>query len=104
MDSDEQDIGHMTSVRRTLGGMSASPAAPEPVPPGYIVFDLEVHDAAGYAAYRLDGQASIRRFGGRVLSGDPAPAGIVEPLEGEWLTKRLVITQLAGNAIACASK
>jgi uncharacterized protein (DUF1330 family) len=55
------------------------------------VFDLDIHDPDGYAAYRLDGQASIRRFGGRVLSGDPAPEGVVELLEGEWLTKRLVI-------------
>ena len=84
---------------------SASSAAPESgdhVPAGYIVFDLEIHDAAGYAAYRLDGQASIRRFGGRVLSGDPAPAGIVEPLEGEWLTKRLVITEFPTIDIARA--
>ena len=66
------------------------------------MFDLEIHDAEGYAAYRLDGQASIRRFGGRVLSGDPAPEGIVEPLEGEWLTKRLVITEFPTVDIARA--
>jgi hypothetical protein len=29
------------------------------VPRGYVVFDLEIHEPAGYAAYRLDGQASI---------------------------------------------
>src|SRR5260370_32255238 len=76
--------------------MSLSPVAAQRgqlVPRGYVVFDLEIHDANGYAAYRLDGQDSIRRFGGRVLSGDPAPEGIVESLEGEWLTKRLGITE-----------
>jgi uncharacterized protein (DUF1330 family) len=71
-------------------------------PKGYVVFDLDIHDAEGYAAYRLDGQASIRRFGGRVLSGDPAPQGIVESLEGEWLTKRLVITEFPTVDIARA--
>src|SRR3984885_517475 len=84
--------------------MSISPtdAQVQIVPRGYVVFDLEIHAPAGYADYRLDGQASIRRFGGRVLSGDPAPAGIVEPLEGEWLTKRLGITEFPTIDIARA--
>lgn len=63
------------------------------VPKGYVVFDLEIEDPTGYEAYRLDGQASIRRFGGRVLSGEPAPRGVVEALEGDWPTRRLVITE-----------
>jgi uncharacterized protein (DUF1330 family) len=86
--------------------MSASSSPPpvpgtaRPAPRGYVVFDLEIHDVEGYAAYRLDGQASIRRFGGRVLSGDPAPEGVVELLEGEWLTKRLVIAEFPTIDIA----
>jgi uncharacterized protein (DUF1330 family) len=82
--------------------MSISPADAQVqiVPRGYVVFDLEIHDPAGYADYRLDGQASIRRFGGRVLSGDPAPEGIVESLEGDWPTKRLVITEFLTVDIA----
>jgi len=63
------------------------------VPKGYVVFDLEIHGRAGYEAYRLDGQASVRRFGGRVLSGEPAPQGVVESLEGGWATKRFVINE-----------
>jgi uncharacterized protein (DUF1330 family) len=55
-----------------------------------------------YADYRLDGQSSIRRFGGRVLSGDPAPEGVVELLEGEWPTKRLVITEFPTIDVARA--
>jgi uncharacterized protein (DUF1330 family) len=50
------------------------------VPKGYVVFDLEITDPAGYEAYRLDGQSSTRAFGGRVLSGEPAPRGVVEQL------------------------
>lgn len=84
--------------------MSASSASEpgSPAPRGYVVFDLDIHDPAGYADYRLDGQASIRRFGGRVLSGDPAPEGIVELLEGEWATKRLVITEFPTIDVARA--
>lgn len=63
---------------------------------------LEIHDPEAYAAYRLDGQASIRRFGGRVLSGDPAPEGVVELLEREWDTRRLVITEFPTIDIARA--
>ena len=83
--------------------MSASRPEPgQPAARGYVVFDLEINDPDGYAAYRLDGQASIRRFGGRVLSGDPAPEGVVELLEGKWLTKRLVITEFPTVDIARA--
>ncbi len=83
--------------------MAASTPEPgRPAARGYVVFDLEIHHPDGYAAYRLDGQASIRRFGGRVLSGDPAPEGVVELLEGEWLTKRLVITEFPTVDIARA--
>jgi uncharacterized protein (DUF1330 family) len=63
------------------------------VPKGYVVFDLEITDHDAYEAYRLDGQASIRKFKGRVLSGEPAPRGVVETLEGPWDTKRLVICE-----------
>lgn len=62
-------------------------------PKGYVVFDLEITDPDGYEAYRLQGQASVKRHGGRVLSGEPAPAGVVETLEGVWDTKRLVILE-----------
>jgi uncharacterized protein (DUF1330 family) len=48
------------------------------------------------------GQASIRRFGGRALSGDPAPEGVVELIEGEWPTERLVITEFPTNYIVRA--
>lgn len=72
------------------------------VPKGYVVFDLEITDPEGYEAYRLDGQSSTRAFGGRVLSGEPAPRGVVEQLEGDWPTKRLVINEFPTVDIARA--
>ena len=72
------------------------------VPKGYVVFDLEITDPEGYEAYRLDGQATTRAFGGRVLSGEPAPRGIVEQLEGDWPTKRFVINEFPTVEIARA--
>jgi uncharacterized protein (DUF1330 family) len=73
-----------------------------PTAKGYVVFDLEIHDTEKYESYRLDGQASIRRFGGRVLSGEPAPRGVVEVLEGQWPTRRLVIVEFPTIDIARA--
>jgi uncharacterized protein (DUF1330 family) len=72
------------------------------VPKGYVVFDLEITDPEGYEAYRLDGQSSTRAFGGRVLSGEPAPRGVVEQLEGDWPTKRFVINEFPTVEIARA--
>lgn len=66
---------------------------PDHTPKGYVVFDLEITDPHGYEEYRLMGQASVKKFGGRVLSGEPAPRGVVEQLEGHWPTKRLVINE-----------
>lgn len=86
------------------GGAPVSMTAPnEPqliVPKGYVVFDLEITDPQGYEQYRLEGQATTRLWGGRVLSGEPAPRGVVEPLEGEWDTKRLVINEFPTVEIA----
>lgn len=70
------------------------------VPKGYVVFDLEITDPEGYEEYRLLGQASVRKFGGRVLSGEPAPRGVVEQLEGDWPTKRFVINEFDSVDIA----
>jgi uncharacterized protein (DUF1330 family) len=79
---------------------TAQHATEEFVPKGYVVFDLEITDPEAYEAYRLDGQASIRKFGGQVLSGEPAPRGTVESLEGPWDTNRLVICQFPSVQVA----
>lgn len=88
-----------------MEGSESVPGTPTPskfTPKGYVVFDLEIHDPEGYEEYRLDGQASIRRFGGQVLSGEPAPRGVVESLEGDWRTRRLVICEFPTVDIARA--
>jgi uncharacterized protein (DUF1330 family) len=72
------------------------------VPKAYVVFDLEITDPDAYEAYRVEGQATTRAFGGRVLTGDPAPRGVVEELEGGWPTKRLVINEFPTIDIARA--
>jgi uncharacterized protein (DUF1330 family) len=77
-------------------------AAAAKVPKAYVVFDLEITDPEAYEQYRLHGQASVRRWGGRVLSGEPAPRGVVESLEGDWPTKRLVVVEFASVAVARA--
>lgn len=69
-------------------------------PKAYVVFDLEITDPDGYEAYRLAGQRSVKRYGGRVLSGEPAPRGIVETLEGDWDTRRLVIVEFPTVQVA----
>ncbi len=69
-------------------------------PKAYVVFDLQITDPEGYEAYRLAGQQTVKRYGGRVLSGEPAPRGIIEALEGDWDTKRLVIVEFPTIQIA----
>lgn len=79
---------------------AGGPAPPIIIPKGYVVFDLEIHDPESYEAYRLDGQRTTRAWGGRVLSGEPAPRGIVESLEGDWDTRRFVINEFPTVEIA----
>lgn len=76
--------------------------ATRPVPKAYVVFDLQITDADAYEAYRHHGQATTRRWGGRVLTGEPAPRGLVECLEGDWPTRRLVINEFPSPAVARA--
>ncbi|WP_380163384.1 DUF1330 domain-containing protein [Jannaschia sp. R86511] len=72
------------------------------VPRAYVVFDLTVTDPDAYETYRVHGQATVRRWGGRVLSGEPAPHSVVEVLEGDWPTRRLVIVEFPSLTVAHA--
>ncbi len=56
---------------------------------GYVVADLDVHDAEGYDEYRRAVPPTIEQYGGRYL----ARGGAVEPLEGDWSPKRFVIVE-----------
>ncbi len=55
----------------------------------YVIVEIDVQDAEGYARYREMAPASIAQYGGKYL----ARGGKTEVLEGEWQPKRLVILQ-----------
>lgn len=65
-----------------------------------VVFSMTVTDPEGYEEYRLLGQATVRRFGGRVLSGEPPPRGICEPLEGDSAPGRVVVAEFPSVEVA----
>ncbi len=55
----------------------------------YVIGEIEVTDPAGYDEYRKGVLATIEKFGGRFC----ARGGRVEPLEGGWSPKRVVIVE-----------
>ena len=57
--------------------------------PAYILVEIEVTEPAGYENYKELAPASITQYGGRYL----IRGGAVEPLEGEWPMKRLVVLE-----------
>lgn len=60
----------------------------------YLIADIEVHDAAGYEAYRQAIPASLAAHGGRYL----ARGGSTEVLEGDWQPRRAVIVEFPSAA------
>ncbi len=56
---------------------------------GYVVVQVEVHDAETFAVYRDMVPPTLRSFGGRYL----VRGGEIECLEGNWDPKRLVIIE-----------
>ena len=57
--------------------------------PAYVIADVEVIDAAGYAQYSRLVPATIEAYGGRYI----ARGGATESLEGTWLPKRCVVLE-----------
>jgi uncharacterized protein (DUF1330 family) len=55
----------------------------------YLVADIQVTDAVGYAEYRKTVGKSIAAFGGRFLTR----GGTTEVVEGSWNPNRLVIVE-----------
>jgi uncharacterized protein (DUF1330 family) len=55
----------------------------------YVISDLEVRDPVLVERYRSLAQASIAKYGGRYL----ARSGTVEPVEGGWTPKNIVIVE-----------
>jgi uncharacterized protein (DUF1330 family) len=55
----------------------------------YVISDLEIRDPVLIAEYRSLAQDSIALYGGRYL----ARGGAIEPVEGGWNPKLIVIVQ-----------
>jgi len=62
--------------------------------PAYVIADVDVHDSAGYEAYRQQVPAIIAQYGGRYI----ARGGATEVLEGSWSPKRCVILEFPSMA------
>ena len=55
----------------------------------YLIGDIEVTDAALYDDYRRQVAATVQKYGGRFV----VRGGTVQPLEGGWTPKRLVLLE-----------
>ena len=64
----------------------------------YVISDVEILDDALIKEYRLLAQESIAKHGGRYL----ARGGRVEPVEGGWTPKAIVIVEFPDMARAKA--
>ena len=62
--------------------------------PAYIIADIEVVDAEGFADYRAKVPAVIAAHGGHYL----ARGGAIEVLEGGWPANRIVILEFSDMA------
>ncbi|MEW5863714.1 MAG: DUF1330 domain-containing protein [Pseudomonadota bacterium] len=56
---------------------------------GYVIAEVNVKDAALFEEYRKRVPETIARFGGRYL----VRGGALEPKEGDWVPKRLVVLE-----------
>ncbi len=57
--------------------------------PAYVINDMEVTDPVTFDAYRRMSPATVAQYGGRFL----VRGGTVEPQEGDWQPKRLVVLE-----------
>jgi uncharacterized protein (DUF1330 family) len=55
----------------------------------YVIGEIEVTDPATYEEYRKQVLATVTKFGGKFL----VRGGRIEPLEGGWSPKRLVVLE-----------
>ncbi len=62
----------------------------------YVIVDIDVKEPVEYAKYKEMAAPVVAAFGGKYL----ARGGKVETLEGDWVTKRLVILQFESVARA----
>lgn len=64
--------------------------------PAYVVVDVNVKDAKKYEDYKQAAQESVVQHGGRYVARGTG----MEPLEGAWAPKRLVILEFPDVAAA----
>lgn len=57
--------------------------------PAYLISDVAAKDPEAFQAYRARAAASIARHGGRYL----VRGGPVEPLEGDWAPRVIIIVE-----------
>jgi uncharacterized protein (DUF1330 family) len=57
--------------------------------PAYLISDVVVKDAEAFETYRTRAAAAISRYGGRYL----VRGGSIEPLEGSWVPRAIIIVE-----------
>jgi uncharacterized protein (DUF1330 family) len=62
----------------------------------YVVAEIEVVDPAAYEDYRKQVPAVVARFGGRFI----VRGGKIDPREGGWTPKRIVVVEFPSLAQA----
>ena len=62
----------------------------------YVIGDIEVTDAAAYEEYRKQVLAVVTRYGGKFI----VRGGKIDPKEGVWTPKRLVLLEFPSLAQA----
>jgi len=62
----------------------------------YVIGEIEVTDPAAYADYGKQVLATIEKYGGRFV----VRGGAVDPLEGGWTPKRIVVLEFTSMAKA----
>lgn len=60
----------------------------------YIVADIEITDPAAYEEYKPKAGAALQKYGAKIL----VRGGAVEPKEGGWAPKRLVVIEFPDMA------
>ena len=55
----------------------------------YVIFDVNVQDAAGYEKYRRAGSPSVSEYGGKYI----VRGGRCEVLEGDWRPNRIIVLE-----------
>lgn len=66
--------------------------------PAYLISDVTAKDPEAFQAYRDRAAASIARHGGRYL----VRGGPIEPLEGDWAPRAIVIVEFPDRGRARA--